>query len=238
MQMSVLRIDRAVLEAYPEVAVAVLVARGLTGGEDWPEAVSLLNALESDVASGAWTAPDEADERIASWHAVYRKFSANPRRVRPSVDALCRRLTRTGRLPRINGPVDAYNAVSVRNGLPAGAFDLDAVQGDVVVRIGAEGDRFTPLGEPDEVEEVSGPEVVYADEVSVLTRFWNHRDADRTKVTPDTKNAVFILESARGAANTAALEQAMPQLAEIVGAHAQSVTTALLGVDHAESVEL
>ena len=236
--MSVLRIDGPVLEAYPEVAVMVITARGLVGGDEWTDARELLDSLESEVAAGTWTPADEADERIATWHAVYRKFSTNPRRVRPSVDALSRRLARTGRLPRINGPVDAYNAVSVRNGLPAGAFDLDAVRGDVTVRIAADGDTFTPLGEPDEHEEPRAPEVVYADELSVLTRHWNHRDSDRTKVTAETKNAVFLLESAQGADGVALLEAASAQLTALLAAHADEVTRTLLGVGHEGAAKL
>jgi hypothetical protein len=34
-----------------------------------------------------------------SWHEAYRKFGTNPRRIRPSVDALHRRLASQGRLP-------------------------------------------------------------------------------------------------------------------------------------------
>jgi DNA/RNA-binding domain of Phe-tRNA-synthetase-like protein len=45
-----------------------------------------------------------------------------------------RRLAKKGALPRINPAVDSYNAVSVRHGLPAAAFDLDHVTGEVVIR--------------------------------------------------------------------------------------------------------
>ena len=99
------------------------------------------------------------------------------------MDALRRRLARTARLPRINAAVDCYNLVSVSHGVPAGAFDLDAVHGDIVVGFAAGHEEFTPLGEPDTVEHPRPGEVIYLDRTSVLTRHWNHRDAERTKVT-------------------------------------------------------
>lgn len=164
---------------------------------------------------------DESAPEIATWHAAFRAFGTNPRRSRPSVDALLRRLDRSGSLPRINPAVDAYNAVSVRFAVPAGAFDLDRLPGDVVIRYAADGDEFTPLGEPDVVEKPNAGEVVYAAGSTVLTRHWNHRDSDLTKLTPATTNAVFILE--RVSAEISA-EPAQEALADLLRPHAREVT--------------
>lgn len=67
---------------------------------------------------GTWHPADDTDPRIEAWHTAYRSFGTNPRRIRPSVDALGRRFAKKGTLPRINPAVDSYNAVSVRHGLP------------------------------------------------------------------------------------------------------------------------
>lgn len=63
--------------------------------------------------------------------------------------------------PRINPAVDTYNTVSVRHALPAGAFDLDRVAGDVVIRYADGTESFTPLGEPDTIEHPNAGEVIY-----------------------------------------------------------------------------
>ncbi|MFB6840273.1 hypothetical protein [Streptomyces sp. NPDC056361] len=47
--------------------------------------------LERSLADGSWRPADESDPRIEAWHTAYRSFGTNPRRVRPSVDALGRR---------------------------------------------------------------------------------------------------------------------------------------------------
>jgi DNA/RNA-binding domain of Phe-tRNA-synthetase-like protein len=207
--MARLVIDGAVRETYPEVLVTGLVAEGLDSGGDWG-----LEPLETITPAG------EDDPAIAAWHAVYRRFGTNPRRLRPSVEALSRRFARTGALPRINAPVDAYNSVSVRFVVAAGAFDLDAVRGDVVLRLALDGDWFTPLGEPDEIEHPKTGEIVYADDVSVLTRHWNYRDAERTKVTSSSENVMFLLESADGPER---LDAAVASLRALVEPHARSV---------------
>lgn len=133
-----------------------------------------------------------------------------------------------GRLPRVSGAVDAYNLVSVTHGLPAGAFDLGSLRGDVQIRLGREGDVFSPLGEPDTVESPGHGEVVYADDRSVLTRCWNHRDADRTKVTASSREVVFMLETLNAERYGQALADATEQLAGLVTAHASSVRSMFL----------
>ncbi len=143
-----------------------------------------------------------------------------PRRIRPSVDALGRRMAKKGALPRINPAVDSYNAVSVRHGLPAGAFDLDHVTGDVDIRHADGTEEFVPLGEPGTVENPKPGEIVYADPSGVLTRHWNHRDAHRTRVTEDSAHVVFILETVHAARDGHLLETAAEELhALLLSAH-------------------
>jgi len=211
--MVVLRVSEAVGQAYPRLRIAAVVARGFAGPEVWAETEAGLAALEKAAAAGETLPSGEDDPHIAAWYAAYRAFGTNPKRERPSVDALRRRLARTGRLPRINAAVDCYNLVSVSHGVPAGAFDLDAVHGDIVIGFASGHEEFTPLGEPGTSEHPRPGEVIYADQTSVLTRHWNHRDADRTKVTQDSGNIVFLLETTESAAFGLAVDAAAADLA-------------------------
>jgi DNA/RNA-binding domain of Phe-tRNA-synthetase-like protein len=229
--MTQLRVASEVCEAFPHLAVAAVVASELRGGKPWEETEPLLAGLERAAADGGWQPLAETDPLLASWHAAYRAFGTNPRRFRPSVDALSRRLAKSGRLPRVNPAVDAYNAVSLTHGIPAGAFDLAAVRGDISLRLATDADAFTPLGEPGTAEPARPGEVVYADEAdtaAVLTRHWNHRDSDRTKVTPESRRVVFLLETVDPDAGPKALDQAVEQLTSLLGPHAGRVGTHLL----------
>lgn len=208
-----------VAAAFPEAEIRLLVARGLDNTVPFAD----LGGIEARVAAG-WVPYDETGPEVGSWHAAFRAFGTNPRRIRPSVDALGRRLARTGRLPRINPAVDAYNLVSVTYGIPVGAFDLDRVPSPIVVRYAADGDEFTPLGEPDVVEKPNPGEVVYAAGGTVLTRHWNHRDADLTKVTDASTDVVFLLERVSAAVGT--LPEAVAALAALLRPHAGSVELA------------
>ncbi|MEU3830748.1 phenylalanine--tRNA ligase beta subunit-related protein [Streptomyces sp. NPDC029080] len=217
--MTSFHIGPAVADAFPDTRIALVTATGLRGREPWPGTVAAMAELEQRLADGSWRPADETDPRIEAWHTAYRSFGTNPRRVRPSVDALGRRLAKRGTLPRINPAVDSYNTVSVRHALPAGAFDLDRVSGDVEIRHADGSETFTPLGEPGTVEHPGPGEVVYADAVGVLTRHWNHRDAHRTRVTEDSAQVVFALETLHATDDGRLLETAAEELRGLLLPH-------------------
>ncbi|MFC7976158.1 B3/4 domain-containing protein [Streptomyces cinereoruber] len=229
--MTVFRISPAVADAFPGALVAVVTATGLRGREPWPRTAAAQEDLERRLADGTWRPADETDPRIEAWHTAYRSFGTNPRRVRPSVDALGRRLAKKGALPRINPAVDSYNTVSVRHGLPAGAFDLDHVTGDVEIRHAEGTETFTPLGEPDTTENPKPGEIVYIDTTDVLTRHWNHRDAHRTRVTEDSTHVAFVLETLNATRDGHLLTTAADELRDLLAEH--STRTAVHHLDPA-----
>ncbi|AOR33455.1 hypothetical protein BFF78_22450 [Streptomyces fodineus] len=222
--MPAFRLAPAVAEAFPGARIALVTATGVRGREPWPHTVTALAELEQRLADGTWRPADETDPRIEAWHTAYRAFGTNPRRIRPSVDALGRRLAKRGSLPRINPAVDSYNSVSVRHGLPAGAFDLDRVTGDIGIRYAIGTESFTPLGEPDTVENPKPGEVIYADTTGVLTRHWNHRDAHRTRVTEDSTHIAFVLETLHADRDGDLLKMAADELTGLLAPHAEQTT--------------
>ncbi|WP_433497787.1 B3/B4 domain-containing protein [Sphaerimonospora sp. CA-214678] len=171
-------VDEAVTALRPDFAVLVLCAYGLRNGP-------------SDDRSREWLSTAAADavpldhEKIEAWRAAYRAFGAKPQRTRPSVDALIRRMP----LPEINLVVDAYNAVSVRHGLPIGGEDLRRYQGTArLVRAAGDEPSDEVLGDP------HIGEVVWRDDASVTCRRWNWRQGVRTRITEETADALFLLE--------------------------------------------
>ena len=99
--MTLLTVAGVMRTAFPGLRIDAITARGVDGRSQWPEVVAGLDTLEAGAAAGR-SLPTEDDSHIASWHEAYRAFGTNPKRERPSVDALRRRLARSGRLPRIN----------------------------------------------------------------------------------------------------------------------------------------
>ena len=188
-----MRFSVSLFEKYPGVHIGVLVGRGLRNPlvdplieEAKREAVK---TLRDKVGDG----PTSRHPHIGSWRDMYRSFGTKAGDYRPSAEALARRALKEGALPRINAAVDAYNAVSVRHLVPMGGFDLDRVRGDIQLRLSEGGETFTPLG-PAALEETYRGEVVYADDERVLTRRWNYRDCEETKITEGTVNVAMFAD--------------------------------------------
>jgi len=203
-----------VLDRYPEAHIGVLVAEDIEVAHSDPglervKATALTAAKEKIGGEPATRHPF-----IASWREMYRSFGTKPGDYRPSAEALVRRALKMGSLPSINTAVDAYNAVSVRHLIPMGGFDLDRVAGDIRLRFSGGGEEFTPLGS-DKTELTYVGEVVYADDERILTRRWNYRDCDVTKITEGTQNAVLFADGPEGVPRSA-VEDALHDLERLL----------------------
>jgi DNA/RNA-binding domain of Phe-tRNA-synthetase-like protein len=156
-----------------------------------------LEALKASVVEAAiesfGSEPVTSHPHVRSWREMYRDFKTKPGDYRPSAEALLRRAIKRRGLPRINTAVDTYNAVSVRHRIPMGGFDMDRVQGTIRLRFSEGGESFMPLG-ASESEETYPGEVVYADDARILTRRWNYRDCDETKITEDTRAFIMFVD--------------------------------------------
>ncbi len=73
---------------------------------------------------------------------LYKSFGMDPSRHRPSSEALLRRVLNDKGLYRLNNAVDCCNLASLSFLLPIGMYDLALVQGDVVLRVGREGEEY------------------------------------------------------------------------------------------------
>jgi DNA/RNA-binding domain of Phe-tRNA-synthetase-like protein len=199
-----------VFDRYPGAHIGVLTARDIEVVHSDPGLEKMKIEALSVAEEKLGGEPATRHPFIASWREMYRSFGTKPGDYRPSAEALVRRALKTGGLPTINTAVDAYNVVSMRHLIPMGGFDLDRVAGDIRLRFSAGGEEFTPLGS-DKTELTYVGEVVYADDERILTRRWNYRDCDETKITTGTRNAVLFADGPEGVPRSA-VEEALLDL--------------------------
>jgi DNA/RNA-binding domain of Phe-tRNA-synthetase-like protein len=210
--LAAVRVADEVRELRPDYRALLVVAEGLLPGpsDAWSE--SLLADAEAHPAS-------LADPHVLAWAEAFRAFGAKPQRTRPSVTALLRRVPG---LPRVDRLTDAYNAVSVRHGVPVGGENLDAYAGTMRLVRAAGDEAFATIAAGEPVLESPEPgEVVWRDDAGVTCRRWNWRQTIRTRLTEATTRAVFVLDAlgpmsdaslaAAGDALTTALTTGSPQ---------------------------
>jgi len=162
--------------------------------------------------------------RIHCWREAYRTFGAKPKKYSSSIENLVRRTLKGDSLRSINPLVDLYNIVSLKHLLPVGGEDLDRIEGDIrLTRARDDEPAIHLLGEKEARAPKAG-EVIYTDDLGAICRRWNWKEAERTKLTEDTKRAVLVLE-ALPPVTLNELEEAMAELEKLVRAHTGAVVT-------------
>jgi DNA/RNA-binding domain of Phe-tRNA-synthetase-like protein len=73
---------------------------------------------------------------------LYRGFSIDPTKYRPSSEALWRRMNKGLEFPVVNPFVDLTNFLSLMSQVPYGLYDMDRIQGDIEAAQGTEGDEY------------------------------------------------------------------------------------------------
>ena len=127
-------------------------------------------------------------EVTAAVRTMYKQVGIDPTKTRPSSEALLRRVQRGDPLPRVNSLVDIINWCSCESQLPFGLYDVDRIQGNVTLRIGAAGEEYAGIRK-DAVH--VGGRLTLADD---LGPFGNPTsDSARTMVTSATTRAMVVI---------------------------------------------
>lgn len=131
-------------------------------------------------------------QEVAAVRTMYKRVGIDPTKRRPSSEALLRRVRKGEGLPRINSMVDVCNWCSLEFQLPYGLYDAAYIEGEVVLRIGAEGESYPGIRK-DDVH--VGGRITLAD---ARGPFGNPTsDSARTMVTPATTQALVVVFAPR-----------------------------------------
>ncbi len=232
--MTALRVSDEIFERFPEVVLGIVTAHEIDNARQDAAILDGLRREEARVRADLAGIQVTEHPHIAPWREAYRRFGAKPKDHPSSIENLVRRVLKGQALPSINPLVDLYNTISLRHLVPAGGEDLDRIQGDVLLTIA--GDSEAPvrlLGEAEERAPRPG-EVIYKDEIGAICRRWNWKEVDRTKLTPETRNAVLVIEGLPPVGRDV-VGRAVEELAELIRGHyGRPVAPAILDRDRRE----
>lgn len=161
----------------------------------WLEGASVVDRdprLDGPLAQAEAAVRAHPPEDVAAVRTMYKRVGIDPTKRRPSSEALLRRVRKGEGLPRINSMVDVCNWCSLEFQLPYGLYDAEHIDGDVVLRIGREGESYPGIRK-DEVH--VGGRITLAD---VRGPFGNPTsDSARTMVTTETRRALVVVFAPR-----------------------------------------
>lgn len=213
------KIDPAIFEKFPGFLIGVVVARGVHNDGLQSELFEELKREVQQIPAKIGSTPIAEHPQILPWREAYRAFGAKPKDYSCSIENLTRRIQKGDEVRHINTLVDAYNLISLQYLLPVGGEDLAAVTGDIQLTFATDHEPPVQLLGEKEARAPHVGEVIYKDDVGALCRRWNWKEADRTKLTPSTTEAILVIE-ALPPVSGATIEQATTALARLVQQYA------------------
>jgi DNA/RNA-binding domain of Phe-tRNA-synthetase-like protein len=188
-------IDQRILGIFPSITIGVVVGkieRSLPGINEkiqrfQEEAIGCIKGIFSETNVIA------EHPNIMAWREAYQKFGVKAKKHNPTHETLTRRLLKGERWPSINHIVDIYLTNQTVHLVPHGGYDIASLSGDICLTISPGEEVFEPIGGGN--ESTNSGEIVYKDSARVLTRRWNYRDCNTTKITETTTKFILMLES-------------------------------------------
>ena len=211
-----LSVDPEIFDRYPDLLLGALVLSDVENSGQHDELSGLLREAQAEVRRSLAGVTLSEHPRIASWREAYRAFGVKAKQYPSSIENLLKRVTKGEELRSINPLVDLYNVVSMRHLIPVGGEDIDALQGDLRLRIAGEDEPAIHLLGDSEAKAPKPGEVMYADDAGAICRRFNWKEADRSKLTENTRRAVLVVE-ALPPVTEAELQSVLAELAELAG---------------------
>jgi DNA/RNA-binding domain of Phe-tRNA-synthetase-like protein len=200
------------IDLFPNPTIAVVRGEIESAHAEAPARVaSLQEQAEQHLKElGLVTATLTSHQHISVWREAYSKFGVKAKNHKPTHEALARRILREEGWPNINLPVDVYLTNQATHLLPHGGYDTTTLKGELVLDLSDTSEPFEPLGGGQELTDPG--EVVYRNDGRIVTRRWNYRDCDATKITESTRSMVLVIESPSDAISSAIVQAAADDL--------------------------
>lgn len=219
--MTKFQVASEIFERYPDLSIGVLSLSNIdNSGQHDALNQLLLDAQEKQRQELSGITLSE-HPHIAPWRDAYRAFGVKAKKYPSSIENLLKRIIKGETMRSISPLVDLYNVVSLKHLVPVGGEDLDAIQGDLQLRFAGENEAEIYLLGDKEAKAPNAGEVIYADDAGAICRRFNWKEADRTKLTENTQNAVLVVE-ALPPVGLDKLQLALDELTELVQTFCQA----------------
>ncbi len=158
-------------ELFPEAEIGVVGAQGMKPASQVSEASAKelrRRLIQANEAADQHLTSNTISENevVAVWREAYKAFKTK-KGARSSVENLLKRVLKGNPVGSITPLVDMYNIISLKHALPVGGEDIDAMEGDIHLRITEGGDAFRALGDEEDSPTLEG-ELCYLDDAGAI----------------------------------------------------------------------
>lgn len=180
--------------------VAIVVIKDMNNCRENQDFISYKNGYLNDLRKSLNEETIVNDSILKGFWKLHEKIGKTSKHDIPSPENLMNMLLKNGFLPSINLIVDIYNYVSVVTKLALGAHDLDNIDGSVNLRLTNGTEKFFPIGYSKN-KPISRGEYAYIDDNNDVLCRMEVRQVEKTKVTENTKNCMYIVQGNENVTN-------------------------------------
>ena len=180
-------------DVFPNAKIGVIVCKDIDNSlKDEEKYKDMLSISEKEALKHLTNEEFSINQAIKVWREAFQKFKKK-KGARSSIEALLKRVNNGNHLGTINPLVDIYNSISLKYAMPCGGEDIDKFAGDIRLTKAVGNEDFVTLG-TDKSEPPYEGEIVYKDDKGAICRSFNWREAVRTMLTENTRNAFLCIE--------------------------------------------
>lgn len=188
MELLEITIDTGIKELIPDFQIGFIQYSDITVGESPQMVRGRLQLFQESLFF-------ELDDKkitdysgIQEWRKVFKATGKDPNRYRHSAEALYRRVQKQNYLLSVNSAIDLNNFFSLQYEIPIGIYDVEKLNGNIMIRLGSEGEEYTGLnGRSNSLHRL----ILSSDNTGAFGSPFV--DSGRTAVTEKTKQAVQIV---------------------------------------------
>jgi len=175
-------ISEKCLGVYPWMKFGYCFVKNLT----WGESSDFLRDKQKETEDLIRKHPQSLVERAKG---ISRFYKVQGEKNRSHIESLIKSVTNGKSIKPVNPVVDSVVIAELKNALAMGVHDLDRIQGDIVLDVADEGEKFVGIGNRTVITRPN--EVVLRDLTGIWASYTQGPDA-ATVVDAGTKNAMIL----------------------------------------------
>ncbi|MDY6012143.1 B3/4 domain-containing protein [Clostridium sp.] len=180
-------------DVFPKAKIGIIICKDIDNSiKDEEKYKDMISVSEKEALKHLTNEEFSSNDAIKVWREAFQKFKKK-KGARSSIEALLKRVNNGNHLGTINPLVDIYNSISLKYAMPCGGEDIDTFVGDIRLTKAIGNEDFVTLG-TDKSEPPYEGEIVYKDDKGAICRSFNWREAVRTMLTENTRNAFLCIE--------------------------------------------
>lgn len=138
-------VEPEIKDVFPALKIGVLVSPVHPGATS-PELQALMDSILNEVAESLDAEFIRNIPAVRSAKEAYKILGKDPNRYRPAAESLLRRVSKRKGLYHVNSVVDCLNLVSVKTGFSICGYDLDKIEGNILLGQGRAGEFYEGIG--------------------------------------------------------------------------------------------